>query len=411
MKKKLITIIGLGILFHAFAPHAEEVGYNPKYYERFSPEEIGQGVRAGSFIITPQATVEESYNDNIYSQETNEVEDMITVVKPSISAKSDWANHAASVTLINETAMYMDNDSENYTDYSAAAKGRLDVRRNIHLDGSADYYKNHEDRASPDNNNGVEPNKFNEFVGRTAISTDQTRISTTIGMEIRDLDYENNVTGGGTIIDNEQRNRQQYGADIRVSYQMAPGYKTFVKGALNKIEYDSTTIANNRNSDGYNVGIGAEVDLTGKLRGEIYTGYLEQTYDDSSFDPIKGIDFGGSLLWQATNLTSLKLEALRSVNETVLNGSSGFLQSYIGVSAEHELRRNIILEAKSDFRNNDYEGIEREDNVLTLSGNAKYFIGKSIAVKTGYTYTSRSSNVAGSDYDDNRVTIGLSLAI
>ncbi len=61
--------------------------------ERARPELDPLGIRAGGFIIFPSATITESFDDNIFADDTDTVDDLITNVVPEIVVRSDWRNH------------------------------------------------------------------------------------------------------------------------------------------------------------------------------------------------------------------------------------------------------------------------------------------------------------------------------
>ncbi len=62
--------------------------------DRRRPELDPRGIRTAGFLFYPKFAVTEKYDDNIFSTETGEEDDFITIVSPSFWLRSNWRNHA-----------------------------------------------------------------------------------------------------------------------------------------------------------------------------------------------------------------------------------------------------------------------------------------------------------------------------
>jgi hypothetical protein len=162
-----------------------------------------------------------------------------------------------------------------------------------------------------------------------------------------------------------------------------------------------------RSSHGWEADVGTAIDLTHVVNGEVYAGYLSQYYDDPRLSNNYDIAFGGNLLWNITQITSLRATAARTVEETTqfatVNGvnvdASAYIQSAIRLSVEHELLRNVLLSSFVDYINSDYKGINRTDDQFDVNIGARYLINRNLSASADITYTNRSSNVAGVPYE------------
>src|SRR6202007_1699831 len=105
--------------------------------------------------------------------------------------------------------------------------------------------------------------------------------------------------------------------------------------------------------------VGATIDLTGVTYIEVFGGYLNQYYQ-APLSSIHGIDAGAKIVWNVTELTSVKLNAGRSPqdeNNTSLSSagvsvnSPGYLRSLVILSVDHELLRNVLLHAEASYEN------------------------------------------------------------
>ena len=378
--------------------------------DRDRPDYKRDGINVGGFTLSPQATLQEKHDDNIYSANTGEVDDMITTIAPSLTLDSNWNNHSLSFYTNADVNIYADETDENYTDYAVGFNGRADILRDTFLSAGVEYQELHEDRGSPDStNNSVEPTEYNEFTANVGFFRGLRKLSFSLDSEFRDLDFKDGNTNSGANIDNDDRDRQILKNSARVGYEFIPNYQAFVAGSVNNREYDNIS-ATNRNSDGYDISVGTSVNLTGKARGEVSVGYMEQDYDSSTLKDVDGVAYGASLLWNPTQLTSVNFGINRSIEETTIANSSAYIATTYSAEIEHEFMRNVILAGNVSLSENDYESsnaIAREDEIISVGADVRYLIHRNVSTNLGYTYTERSSNQLNQDYDKNIVMLGL----
>ena len=128
-----------------------------------------------------------------------------------------------------------------------------------------------------------------------------------------------------------------------------------------------------RNSDGTSVKVGSSFEITRTLTGEFAVGYLKRTYQDPTLPDIKGTIADGSLIWQASALTTAKLLATSTVSEFVLPGVSGDFSRDFSLEVDHAFRRWLIGTLKVGYGHDIYVGSDRADN--------RYFASAGIAYK------------------------------
>ena len=159
---------------------------------------------------------------------------------------------------------------------------------------------------------------------------------------------------------------------------------------------------------------GIRLDFTGKLTGEAHIGYMSRNYDDSMLSTIDGVTGGLGLKWIATGLTTVSAKVDRSIRETIQIGQSGYIATDAGINIDHELLRNVLLNANFKYTNKDYEGSggpglpSREEDIYSLGINAKYLFNRNFFVIGGYQYEDRDTNIPNNDYYVHKImlTIG-----
>lgn len=399
--KGVLTTICV-LIFFATAPFsdaAEDVGdYEPL------------GLRMSTFKAFPKLEVGYRIDSNVYATENNEENNNITLIKPAVELRSDWNNHAFNLGGNGEFASYSDSTDENYNDWALHFNGRLDVLRDRYLFAGASYNALHEDRGSPDDASGKEPAQYKLISGNIGYNHSVAKISAVFEGAIDKYDYDD-VPATGTPINNDDRDRSQYKASLRLGYELQPEYEAFIKGTYFSRGYNDDTDDNgeNRDSTGYEAVAGIGINFTNVTTAEVFAGYRSQDYKDAALETINGASFGGSLYWTPTQLTSVTAYVSRTVKETTTPGTSGIFASAYGVIVDHELLRNLTLSGAAYMSNSDFqkENIDRSDDLLELKAGLKFSLNRNFYLSGKFHYKSQDSNVAGSDYTRNIGTIVL----
>lgn len=409
--------LALGLLVaSAFSATAQEADTdlvdirNQSVTERARPGYDAEGVRAGGFMIYPQASVGESYEDNIYATPTNETDDFITTLSTGVSVESNWSRHALDLSASLTQLLYADNNDEDRLDWNVGASGRIDVIDDLALSAAAVYSQAHEDRGDPSSPTAAsEPVEYTQFSAEAAIAHRFNRVGISLGGSYDDYDYDDVTSVTGVNLDQDDRDRVEYTETARLSYFVSPDSNVFVEGQLDQREYDQQppVAALNRDSDGEQIVVGSEFRLTNLAQGGFYLGYQKREYDDPTLSDSSGAAYGANIDWFLTPLTTVNLSADKSVEETTVAGSSGYDMSRYAVNVDHELMRNVILSGGVAFTNDDFNGTAREDDILEANAGIRYLLNRTFDLGFGYTYTDRDSNAAGFDYTRNVVGVTL----
>ena len=101
----------------------------------------------------------------------------------------------------------------------------------------------------------------------------------------------------------------------------------------------------------------------------------------------------------------------RTINETTQAGVAGIFATAVGMTVEHELMRNVLLNVGGSYTNNIYKGYvfpqttNRTDNLYGVTAGAKYMLNKNFSTDLTYTYQSRSANYNLVNYEVNQVMV------
>ena len=377
--------------------------------ERARADYDAAGIRSGGFLIFPSVEARLRRESNIYRTERGETGDTVISVRPAIEAVSQWSNHKLVARAGANADSFADEDDENTTDWFMNADGRIDVTRDTNLDLRLSVEELHEDRGDPNAPHSArEPLSYSRRGVRLGGFHRFNRVSLAFEGAFRRLDFDNGVDRAGNRIDQRDRDRDESEMMARAGYAAGVGYEAFVRATRYERRYEHHDLTD-RDSEGWELAAGTDLDLGGIVVGEIFAGYRSQGYDDPSLLGISGLTLGGSVNWNVTPLTTINSFVRRTVEETVIGGSPGFLATVLDLGVDHELLRNLILSANLRLTTNDYEGIAREDDLLSFGFGGTYLGSRNLHADFGYRRESRDSTEGGVDYDNDVVYLNLRL--
>ncbi|MCH8873308.1 outer membrane beta-barrel protein [candidate division KSB1 bacterium] len=146
---------------------------------------------------------------------------------------------------------------------------------------------------------------------------------------------------------------------------------------------------------------GLEADFGGIVFGDFVVGYKSQDFDDALFNTVGGPIVGADITWNVTPLTTIVGTASRLIRETTQAGVSGRFLTTVGLSADHELLRNLLLGADASVSHDDFEGIDRTDLIYKAGVNAKYMLNRYFYVSGGYDFRMRDGESSADDFTEN----------
>lgn len=380
--------------------------------ERARPEYEALGVPVGAFMAFPSLQIDAEHNDNIFAVATGAESDWIVRFKPELQLESGWSRHALGAYARANISRYMDFDAESFEDWGVGVSGRLDITRAANLAAGVDYASLTEPRTSSNAPASTrEPISYDvtsAFLAGTRVSG-RTKLSARA--DVRKFDYDDGLTLAGVVVDQDSRDRTITSLTGRGDYAISPATAVFVQATANTRDYSTATslLLPARDSDGYELLAGANFEVGALARGEVAVGYIAQEFDAAVYDRIDGFGARGQLEWFPTQLTTVTATASRTIEDSGIAGSAGYLSTSVGARIDHELLRNVLLNAEVSFSSDDYEGIDREDDRRQYSVGGTYLMNRNVGLSVSASrFEQTSSGVAGGvDFAVNRLALTL----
>lgn len=372
------------------------------------------GIDLGGLTLRPAVTVSGGYDDNPDRAPNPGKGSWLTRTEGELGLKSDWQRHELSGELKGGYSRYFAAPDASRPD----ATGKMSLRLDILRDTTADF----EARLGLDTQRPGSPELGAAVVGRPLIysygasaglTQSFNRLAVSLRGSVDRTTYEDARLTNGSSFSQADRNLTQYGLRLRASYETTPGLRPFVEVGLDTRRFDREVDAAGfrRSSDGLTGRVGSSFELTRLVRGEVSIGHQTRRYDDPRLKELRGLIGDASLVWNATELTTVTLRGASSLNDTTIAGVNGATYRSAELKVAHALRRNLMLTGTVGWAETDYQGFPLREATTTLGAALDWKLTRSVAVRASFTHERLNSTAQGADYTANVYLLGLRLQI
>jgi hypothetical protein len=364
------------------------------------PEELG--IAAGAFRLYPDVNVGLTYDTNIYSTRRNEVADWMYTVTPSLVGRAADNDYEMNMRLGASASRYQDNSSQNADDYWIDGQATYKLSGQTNIYGALGYTLSHEDRGSPDLSFGTEPTAFSDTSISAGMFHDFGKGYVRFGAAGSRLKFSNVATSTpGVSLINSTRDRDVNSVGGRLGIRVSPTTDLFVQGTSEQRNYLVTPdgLGYVRNSTGDRVDVGVAINLDQRLVGEAYVGQMFQHYSDARFKSLDITDMGASVRWHTSPWTTYRFNIDRTLDETVIAASPGYLSTSGSAEVEHDLGNKTLVTGGLTAGRHEFQEIARVDNFAEASFGIRHYASNSIYIGASYRYQSRTSDNALANYD------------
>ncbi len=388
-------------------------GRNVSVTERQRPDYDPLGITAGSIIIRPRVQADLGYTSNAYLNESNPKSSAIATVSPDVSATTGWSRHQISVRGGATLRRFIDNSDRNENAYNAAILGRFDATPQIAITGEVQQARIYETPLNGENDGQIAVlsaydrtflglrGEYRSGQGRVLISLDRTLFN-----------FNNIKVASNTVIDQQDRDRAINRITGQTEYAFSPSVSIFGQLSYDDTNYDRSLLLNNdpnRDSEAYRIIAGFNFDMAGLARGTLGAGYTRRDFDAAQYNRIAGLSVEAKVEFFPSELTTYTLRARRIIADSAISNTTAYFDNRASVRVDHELLRNLILNASGEIAYIDYYGSTLHNNVYRASGGARYLINRQFGLETSLSYSSRTSNstTLGNEFDEFRGQVGL----
>jgi hypothetical protein len=367
------------------------------------------GMRAGSFVLLPSVDLAGNYSTNPLHSATTPSSAMSFVAMPELQAVSDWDRHSLTADIVGSYTEYGENltPSLNVPYFSSTVDGRVDVTHDTQIVVENRYLLNTDNPGSPNLQAQLSRLPINTDLGGTlGIAHEFNRLSFALLGTFDTAQYDNSLLTNGQQVSNATRNFDQTAGILRLSYDIDPGLKPFVQVQEDQRVHE---LDSQRNSTGTSVQVGGDIDLFGSLTGEMAGGWLVRSYDDPTMQNISGFIANGSLIWQATPLTTAKLGAASEVYETTVAGASGQFTHDLNLEVDHAFVPWIVGILQTGYGTDNYVGSPLRDTRYFVSAGLTYKLTREVQLRTQVRQDWQFATQPGFAFTATSVLVGMHL--
>jgi hypothetical protein len=373
------------------------------------------GIAWGSFLVYPELSLAATYDDNIYAERTNVIDDVVYTLSPSLGLKSNWKQHALNFDLGADFDRYRDNDPEDVDDSWLGFDGRYDLSPRTNFFGGARHSRDHEDRSTPGSDvSQVEPTRYDHDEAHLGLAHAFGAFRLRVGGTWDQYDYKDGALSSGTVVDTDYRDHDLSSLGVRLGYVLSPRYEFFGQFATDNREYDKLIPGQtfNRDSDGSRAAAGLKFTLQPqRLSGEAFAGVMRQNYDHSGFSNISKPYFGALAVWKPTTQVTATGFIDRSLEETtVFSGtdySSGSVDTTYGFEVERRLTSKLSVSGRAAYTRSDFQNFDRLDKIIDAGAGLRYYVMPTVYVGADLRVTDRGSDNVDAQYSRNQLFVSV----
>ncbi len=414
MKAKIATVwtLSVGVWCGASPALAQSDVRGQGVADRAHPEYDPYGIDVGSFKLLPAVRASAEATDNYLASNTNRRSDVYLTVEPEVQVRSNWSRHRLTGRAYVNQSLHASLPDENVRQYGANVTGILDVTRQTQLRGDISSGQFVESRSSLGAfRASVEPVRYSILSSSVGASHAFNRLVVSAAVDANRVNFRDVRSSTGTLFDQDFRDVRTARVSGSAKYEMGSGIGLIVSGSVDDSRYGfrpgklgfNPLVNIDRTSSGYSVLGGVTLELSSLIFGSVQVGLLDRKYRDPRLRNFRGLSYNANILWNVTPLTSIRLRADRSVEDTSSFTVAGNVRSTFQAGVDHELYRNIILTGDTSYSSFRPNGPGAGGKEFAIAASARYLINRRWSAGARIGYSQRLSDATFLKY---RATTG-----
>jgi hypothetical protein len=401
----------------------------------------------------PHAEVRAKYDDNIFLTDDDEENDWIITVSPGIFIEPELrSRHKFICNYQADLRFFQDHDEQDSDNHELYADMELNFNKwRVNLSNMFRYFKDRDSLSREDVGESPTTEEFYYSYGRDRLGTDNisrvkrtqdylTGIATfefnkmdialrgSYGFEDYHSDWQIGNFKGKTMTYKDLERKVREG-EVEVGLKLWPKTTLLFSEVYGDVKHETGEKSDSRF---YDTLIGLRGKPTAKIAVEMKIGYRDQDYDDYD-DDFKSVIYNGSIMYELSSRDVLRLNFLRTTNDTVANENAYYAASYIITSFTHNFTDRFSGNLDFTYEVDEYPSVTKEEDIIgwvdeygiwrpaatgasflrrkedfmSAGFGFSYRTTKRLAFDFQYEFRMRNSNFDPFDYENNRVSFGV----
>ena len=381
-------------------------------FDRPRPELEPQGFRLSGVKVVPSLSVGPTYNSNIFAAASNATGDLLFVEHPALTLDSEPGLLSFTFSGYGDFVQYVNNGQLTNANGGALLGIRGDLAPTLLLESRTSVVYGHQDPASFATSIANGPVPYLPAYTQLSQTLSATRqvgeLAASLSGSFQRSTFQN-VLINGALLNQTQFNGNVYTVSPKVSYLISPPTWLYVQGTYQRTAFDASGL----DSSSFAGVLGADFEIRRLIRGNVYAGYRERTYDASGTSSVSGFTYGLDVAWYPTEILTAKLSGRQDFVDSAVPGT-GTSASVVNVRTiqgqlDYEAARQVIVSGVVAYENDNYQSTTRIDDNLKLGLAARYMLGPNAAIDLQYLYSMRRSSQTGFNYDRQQVGLAIKL--
>jgi hypothetical protein len=319
---------------------------------RLHPEQMPLGLREGAFVFSPRLDEAAGYTSNALPGPHRRGSWEI-VTAPSLTVASDWSSDAFGASVSGADTRYLSLPSQDRTDGSVSAGGRIDIGENA-LTLAAAHVAAHEDRSQIDTIASDRPIAFQIDDARASYAIAGDRWTVTPSVQATNYTYDP-TTVLGVPTSQAYRDRLVVQGGVTVSYELAPLRSVVL--VVRAVDQDYTRTPNGQvspDSTAFQVLAGLDYDDNSVWHWRLLAGGEARRFASPLYPRQNTLIAEAGVGWSPSGLTTVTAVVSRDTEDAAQEGVSGLVYTSARLIIDHEYLRDLLLRASVGLQRADF---------------------------------------------------------
>jgi hypothetical protein len=343
------------------------------------------GIRFGTVMVRPLLSESFGYDDNILGAPQHRGAWEIAT-DPSVLIGTETSSGSLGMYFSANDVRYLGVPSQDRTDGSAFLGGSINIGRDK-LTLASGYVAGHEDRTSLDALPSDQPVAFQVGNLRAAYAAEFGRLTVTPAIEVNRWRFDNTTVFGVPTTETARDRTTAQGA-MTVRYAWMPVRDLLLVTRVLDTHYDYPALGvPTNNSTSWQALIGADYDDNTVWRYRLLGGI---EYRDAASATIASQTTGiaeGEITWSPSGLTTARTTVTRGIEDAAQTGLSSYTYTSGILTLDHELFRNVLLNASTTLRQATFNQTGGQQFGFTFGTGATWLINRSLRLSLTYDFS------------------------
>lgn len=387
---------------------------------RRRPEYDPLGVRVGEVTILAQLLETFGFDDNVLGRATKKGSAVIES-NAQVQGLYDHSDTRGFVTLNVDDNRFPQQDAQSFTNWSASIGGSHTFDRDI-LSASYTHLNLNQTVRDLDVPLLDQALPFRVDAFRIDYRAQFSRVFIDPGLNVSSYNYSDGTVGGVPYLQG-YRDRVVVEPNLTIGYELAPRESIVLVFRDDIGSYSNHTAGSVvRDFNDFAVLGGLDFEAGGIWRYRLLAGYETRQFTSSQIKSISEPVVEAEAIWNPSGRTTLTGSATRHVQDSANENTVGFTETALGLQVDHEVRRNVLVQAKASYLLDNYSQGGGSQDLYDARGAATWLLNRNMALVASYEFTHRISSGSGNlgiligqafspTFSENRYLLQLRLAL